>query len=103
MKEADFQDRCLRRLRALPGTYWFKLNDKTTIGMPDIVGSINGQFVAIELKTKTKVSKIQQYTLDKIEAAGGLAYVVKPENFDHVFISLSAASWALQKKTNEVE
>jgi hypothetical protein len=83
--ERDFQAYVLRKLREIPNSWWVKLNDRTTIGLPDIVGCVAGVFFAFELKTKTKVTALQAHTLKKIERAGGQAEVVTPENFDEVY------------------
>jgi len=47
-------------------------------GVPDIIGCYRGQFFGIEVKhpdRKDNVSKLQQYNIDKIVDAGGLAIV----------------------------
>lgn len=46
-------------------------------GIPDLVFSIHGKFVAIEVKTKSgSLTKLQQFELDKINNVGGQGYVV---------------------------
>ena len=50
------------------------------VGLPDIIGCVGGVFFAIELKTKSKVTAIQAYTLRCIEKAGGQTFVGRPEN-----------------------
>lgn len=48
-------------------------------GLPDIVGCLSGVFLGIEVKMpgrKKKLTALQQRTLDRIEAAGGVAGVV---------------------------
>ena len=82
--EKVFQTRLLVRLREIPGTYWFKSNDRTTAGIPDIIGCVAGVFFALELKTKSKVSPIQAYHLRKIDDAAGQAFVVTPKNVAQV-------------------
>lgn len=80
ISEKVFQTRLLVRLREIPGTYWYKANDRTTAGVPDIIGCVAGIFFALELKTKSKVSPIQAYHLRKIDEAAGQAFVVTPKN-----------------------
>lgn len=60
-------------------------------GTPDLLGLIDGQFVAIEFKKSydDKPTKLQMYQLKKIAGAGGVAIVCCPENWDHVFGILS--------------
>jgi Holliday junction resolvase len=43
------------------------------VGIPDILGCLNGRFIAIEVKRpKATPRKIQKVTLRKIERAGGV-------------------------------
>ena len=86
--EKDFQVRVLKKLRELPNSYFYKANDRTTAGIPDIIGCIAGIFFAFELKTKSKVSPIQAYHLRKIEDAGGQSFVVTPENWPKIYVFL---------------
>lgn len=83
--EKEFQTRVLKKLRLIPKTWWAKLNDRVTIGLPDIVGSCGGVMVVLELKTRSKLSKIQAYTLKKIASTGAVAFVVTPDNWDDVY------------------
>lgn len=56
-------------------------------GTPDLLCCVNGLFLAIELKSakNAKVDKLQQYNIDKIIAAGGMACVAYPENWEEIF------------------
>lgn len=83
--EKDFQARVLKRLREIPRSYFYKVNDRTTAGIPDIIGCVAGIFVAIELKTRSKVSPIQAYHLRKIGDAYGQVFVMTPGNFLEIF------------------
>ena len=48
-----------------------------TAGLPDIICCINGRFVAFEVKTSSgKLTKLQDITIQKINAAKGEAYKV---------------------------
>jgi hypothetical protein len=50
-------------------------------------------FIALELKsTKGSASKLQEYNLERINAAKGLGIVVYPDNWPQVFIALTALS-----------
>lgn len=86
--EKDFQRGVLKKLRELPHSFWVKINDRVTIGLPDIVGSVAGIFVAIELKTRSKITPIQAHTLRKITESGGLAFVVTPANWKETYALL---------------
>lgn len=101
MLEKDFQRFVLKKLRELPASWWVKINDRVTVGLPDIIGCVAGVFVAIELKTKSKVTAIQAYTLRRIDAANGEAYVVRPDNFAEVFDHLKRLSLLAPSKPSE--
>ena len=46
-------------------------------GIPDIIGCIDGRFVALEVKVPgARATKLQELTLSRIAAAGGIAAVV---------------------------
>lgn len=69
-----------RYLKTLPNC-WFYMpvqNGMGVVGIPDIVGLINGRFFAIECKAPGKEKNVtanQRATLDAIVAAGGIAFV----------------------------
>lgn len=86
--ERDFQRAVLKKLREIPASWWVKINDKVTCGLPDIVGCVAGVFIAIELKTKSKVTALQAYTLRKIDGANGQTFVATPENWAEVYAYL---------------
>lgn len=47
-------------------------------GIPDLIACIRGHFVGIEVKTlntMNTVTRLQQYQIDRINCAGGLAFV----------------------------
>ena len=49
-----------------------------TVGIPDIIACIGGQFFAFEVKTESgRATKLQEATIRKILAAGGIASVVR--------------------------
>jgi hypothetical protein len=83
--EKDFQKRVMGDLRRLPRSWFEKINDRATVGIPDVVGAINGYSVLIELKTKTKLSKIQHYKLEKADRAGCQSFVATPHNWAEIY------------------
>lgn len=86
MLERNFQTKVLKRLRKLQRSWWVKINDNATVGLPDIIGCVNGIFVAIELKTNSKLTEIQHYTLERLDSvAGAESFVATPDNFDEIF------------------
>ena len=47
-------------------------------GLPDLIGCFGGRFLAIEVKRKSgKVSPEQEVMIDRINRAGGLAFVAR--------------------------
>lgn len=65
------------------------------VGTPDTLGLIDGTFVAIEFKKSydDKATPMQMYNLQKVAAAGGVAVVASPENWDYVFGILSQIAY----------
>jgi Holliday junction resolvase len=63
-----------------PGCYIYKTHGgpMQKKGLPDIVGCINGRFIAIEVKVpgrENTLTEIQKLNLEQIEASGGLAFM----------------------------
>ena len=51
-------------------------------GVPDLLVCCNGYFLGIELKAETgKPTKLQEFNIDKIRKAGGMAIVLYPDKF----------------------
>lgn len=72
-------------IRELPDCWFFKTNERSVAGIPDIIGCYLGGFFAVERKTvKGKATPLQLHTLGKIARAGGVAMVSTPENEDDV-------------------
>jgi hypothetical protein len=62
--------------------YHFKLVACGSSGHPDYVLCIKGQFIGIECKSSDGIqSELQKYRMDQIRKAGGLYYLVTPENY----------------------
>lgn len=54
-------------------------------GTPDLLTCINGKFVAIEVKSSDgKPSELQLHNLRQIDAAGGIAILAYPEDWDNL-------------------
>lgn len=80
-KETTFKIKVLNDLEEFKrlGTAWFyKTQEVSRRGVPDIVGCFGGTFVSMELKVDSPIDPLQQYTLDRIEKAGGKAWIVTP-------------------------
>ena len=54
-------------------------------GIPDIIGCMDGHFIAIECKAgKGRTTKLQKREIASIKAAGGLALVINEKNIDEL-------------------
>jgi len=74
--EQALQKKILNYLDSI-GCWTVKTITTNKNGTPDIVACYQGRFVAIEVKAPGKlrtVSKLQQYQIDRINEAGGLAF-----------------------------
>lgn len=87
--ETLFKEKVLKKIRTIPRSWFEKIAQVSSVGTPDIIGCVNGMFVAIELKVgNNKVSDIQAYKLAKISSANGMAFVMYPENFQEIYDKL---------------
>lgn len=88
MKESDVQRWVTNYLKNKfeDRIYIFKVPQAQYIsrrGVPDLCMSIDGRFVAIEVKTEIgTLTKLQEYEIDRIRNANGLAYVIYGKNID---------------------
>lgn len=88
-RETLFGERVDRDLRTLKRAWFTNIQQVAIRGIPDRVGVVNGQFVAIELKTNTGVlDALQRYVLTKIREAGGYPCAVTPDTWDKCFETL---------------
>ena len=89
--ETKFRNRFRKRLDAIQGSWFESIQQKSINGTPDILGCVNGYFVALELKASAKapVTELQRYKLNKIYEAGGFRAVVSPENMEDVLENLT--------------
>lgn len=83
-RETLFRENTVRPyLDKLKHSHWFSIQQVSLRGHPDIIGVINGKFIAIELKdVGGEPRAIQQYHLDRVEESGGYAACVTRENWD---------------------
>lgn len=79
MQEKELKEKVQKELKKrFPGGWLWKISDQWRSGVPDILFIWHGVNIFFELKTeKGVVSKIQEYTIRKINAAGGNAYVCR--------------------------
>ena len=77
--EKDIVAAILRYLKGLPRCFAWKTHGGMygTAGIPDIIACMEGRFYAFEVKQPGgRLSRLQEVTLKKIEAAGGVAVMV---------------------------
>ena len=68
----------------IASSYFFR-----KISVIPLLIKVPGVFVALELKAENgKIGKLQKYKLDKITESGGLAFEVRPSNWDKILETL---------------
>ena len=80
MLEKDVVAAIMRRLKVEPMCFAWKEHGGMygTAGLPDIVCCLCGRFFAFEVKTTTgQLTNLQEHTIERIQAAGGRAFVVR--------------------------
>ena len=92
-QESHLTDRILKHLqRQFPYAKFYKIHQSGygQNGIPDILGCVQGRFVALEVKMPKKMpTKLQQRELALINVAGGVSAVVStPEQAFEVCASL---------------
>ena len=78
MNESQLKKQVMNYLKD-KGAFW-KISDRFQNGIPDILGVLkpSGRFIAIELKVPpNKVTKLQEYILERIRVCGGNAGVAR--------------------------
>lgn len=98
LKESQFSKKVCAELEKLKSDYkiWYYVKEAGSIrGIPDILGILNSIPFAMELKkSESEANKntgrivLQKYTLRQIDLAGGLGYIVYPENLVEVIEDL---------------
>ena len=84
--ETVFRRRFVRKLKRLPKTYIESIQQETICGTHDLKLCVNTWYVSLELKSHidAPVSKLQDYNMKQIWDAGGLAFIVYPENEEEI-------------------
>jgi len=79
MKESNLKRNTLRWLkRKYPHAVVWKISDRYTSGLPDVLVVKSGQTIWIELKTDIGVtSKLQNYMINKLRSAGAEVYICR--------------------------
>ena len=79
MSEKDITNKILKYLKAQPHAFAWKEHGGPygTSGLPDIIACIGGRFYAFEVKAPVgRLTHLQGATIEKINAAGGVAHKV---------------------------
>lgn len=99
--ETVFRRRVQARLDTVPNSWFESIQQKTIGGTPDIIGCVNGYFVALEIKATTSCNPtpLQFLKLQRIANAGGVGLVVNPGNLDKTMLLLLEIS----RRQNGVE
>lgn len=86
-KESSYQHKLLKKLRAIPNSWWAVKEAKSIRGLPDIYGCVNGIFVTLEVKRTIEEAQetsgrivLQRQTILEVQKAGGYAAFIYPEN-----------------------
>ena len=82
--ETLYKNRLMPKLKAIPNSYWIKTQMVSLSGVPDILGCVNGRFVALELKASWREARkkhyLQKHVIKRIRQTGGYAEFIYPEN-----------------------
>jgi hypothetical protein len=105
IKESKFEKACINKLRKLPYSYWPPKGEPgSTRGMPDRLGCIRGRFCALEFKrsmrdafASTNRKRLQEYTVNQVQEAGGFGSMVYPENWEMVFQQLKEMAYGVRE------
>lgn len=88
-QETKFSIQVQAELKKIPQCYFFKTNEMSRRGVPDIIGCVNGHFFALELKEDGGVeAPLQKVILERISKAAGYALFVYPKNLPNVISRL---------------
>ena len=83
MQEKSFENK-IKKWLAANGCYYVKFfaNGYTRRGVPDILASVNGWFIGIEVKAQSgRPSDLQFDNVREIRKSGGYAWIVYPSGW----------------------
>ena len=85
--------RIVAMIRTYPKSFVWVISDRYVAGIPDIVGSLNGRLLAIEVKTpKGRLSALQKLTLERLKKTGAIVGVARSVEDARAIISQAMAS-----------
>lgn len=86
-------------MKAIPNSYWFVKEAAAIRGISDIIGLIQGRFVALEVKRDLQEASkrtgrivLQKHFLRQVREAGGFAELIYPENEEEILQRLQQLS-----------
>lgn len=95
VKESTFQHKLIKMLRKIPKSSFIVKEAKAIRGIPDIIGCIDGTYVALEVKkNKGEAQKntgricLQKKFIRDIQCVGGYASFIYPENHEEILEEL---------------
>lgn len=98
-RESVYKRKLMKTLRGIPNSYWFSKEAGSIRGISDIIGCINGTFVALEVKRSLEESKkysprnaLQNKFVSDIRKVKGIAYKIFPENEEEILNELRQLS-----------
>lgn len=83
--EKQFENEIKKFLKTLTKTWFFKVwsGPYSKSGIPDIIGIVNGHFIALEVKAENgHPTELQKLNITLIKQAGGYARIVYPKDFE---------------------
>jgi len=94
--ETALTSRFLKKLRAIPRSWWVKVSQRSQRGTPDVIGCVpcdfcgDAKFVALEVKTETgEPDPLQEHELMLLLKSGAYSRVVRlPRESDAVLSDL---------------
>lgn len=89
--ETKFKNKALKALNQIPKSYWIKVQSVAVRGIPDILGVVNGRFVALELKVppnKLRVGTLQWLIIGQLQKAGAYARELTPDTLEETLKDL---------------
>lgn len=92
--ETVFWNRIKNKLKSIPNSYWEKTEAGANVGVPDVIGCVNGRYVAMELKKSPTAKRhaMQIHKINKIKKSGGIGLFVYPENWEETYQFLMVLS-----------
>lgn len=87
--ETKFKERVQKDLAKLISCYSLKTQERARRGVPDLLICLKGRYVAIELKVDGETpTLLQTYVIQRIRAAGGIAFSSTPSQWDEHYAML---------------